>query len=219
MTRGRFITLEGGEGAGKSTAMNALEQMLQQRQVPYTTTREPGGTELGEELRGLLLHPRCTAVDPMAELLMIFAARAQHVAQVIRPALEAGQWVLCDRFTAASFAYQGMGRGMGREPVAALEELVQGSLRPDLTLLLDVPVQVGLERARGRGDLDRFESEDLAFFERVRSAYLEQAQRDPGRFVIIDAQQPLERVHGELVAALAALLGSAAQAAAPGAGR
>lgn len=196
--RGLFITVEGGEGAGKSTAMAFLEPALREAGVDLLCTREPGGTGLGERLRDILLTPADTAIDPMAELLMIFAARSQHLRERVVPALQRGQWVLCDRFTDASFAYQGAGRGLGEAAVAALEDLVQGELRPDLTLLLDAPVEVGLERARGRGTLDRFEQEDLAFFERVRSAYLSRAARSSGRYRVIDASADLPEVERSL---------------------
>jgi dTMP kinase len=204
--RGFFITVEGGEGAGKSTAMAFLERALSDADVDLVCTREPGGTELGERLREVLLTPGSMAIDPVAELLMIFAARAQHLHERVIPALQRGQWVLCDRFTDASFAYQGAGRGLGATTVAVLEDLVQGELRPDLTLLLDAPVEVGLERARGRGALDRFEQEDLAFFERVRTAYLARAARGSGRYRIINAAAELACVQRELGALVAELI-------------
>lgn len=204
--RGFFITVEGGEGAGKSTAMEFLETALRDGGVDLLCTREPGGTELGERLREVLLTPGSMAIDPMAELLMIFAARAQHLQERVLPALQRGQWVLCDRFTDASFAYQGAGRGLGTAAVAALEDLVQGELRPDLTLLLDAPVEVGLERARGRGALDRFEQQDLAFFERVRAAYLSRAARSSGRYRIINAAAELADVQRDLAALVAELI-------------
>lgn len=198
--RGLFITIEGGEGAGKSTAAARLEDRLRRAGTPLLRTREPGGTALGEALRALLLDPS-TEVAAMAELLLIFAARAQHLAQLIEPALATGTWVLCDRFTDATYAYQGGGRQLGASPVTALESLVQRELRPDLTLLLDVPVELGLTRARGRGALDRFEREDLAFFRRVRDAYLRRAARGSGRYRVIDASRP----QGEVDAAIDAL--------------
>jgi dTMP kinase len=196
--RGLFITVEGCEGVGKSTAMAQLEKALRAGGVNVLCTREPGGTRLGERLREILLTADDEPLAPMAELLLMFAARAQHIEQVIRPALSRGSWVLCDRFTDATFAYQGAGRGLGEPAVAALEDLVQGKLRPDLTVLLDAPVAVGLERARGRGALDRFEREDLVFFERVRAAYLQRAERAGGRYHVIDASQELEVVAGKL---------------------
>lgn len=198
--RGLFISVEGVEGVGKTTAMDYLEHALAAAEVSVCRTREPGGTELGERLRDLLLQDSGHAVDRMAELLMMFAARAQHLVEVIRPALARGEWVLCDRFTDASFAYQGAGRGLGESTVATLEELVQGELRPDLTVLLDAPVALGLERARGRGALDRFEREDLAFFERVRAHYLYRAARSSGRYHVIDASRDLADVQTALAA-------------------
>ena len=199
--RGRFLTVEGTEGVGKTTNIAFIKAWLEQQGIDYITTREPGGTPLAEQLRELLLQPRQEPVDETAELLMIFAARAQHLAQVIEPALAAGRWVLCDRFTDATYAYQGGGRQMDTTVIATLEQLVQGALRPDAVLLLDIPVQQGLERARGRGELDRFEQEDLAFFERVRQAYLERALSD-SRYRIVDAGQPLEQVQADLAAQL-----------------
>ncbi len=204
--RGLFITLEGGEGAGKSTAMSFLESHLEEAGIDLLCTREPGGTRLGETLRATLLTADETPIDATAELLMIFAARAQHLQELIRPALEAGQWVLCDRFTDATYAYQGRGRGLGDAPVAILEDLVQQDLRPDVTVLLDVPADVGLARARGRGVLDRFEQEDMAFFARVRDAYLSRARRGGGRYRVIDASADLDAVQDALQATVDALL-------------
>ena len=169
---GLFITVEGSEGAGKTTALDYLEDALRREGIELFRTREPGGTHLGERLREILLDPDGEAITPLAELLMIFAARAQHLEHHVLPALERGQWVLCDRFTDATYAYQGAGRQLGTSSVAQLEDLVQGDFRPDITLLMDLPVEVGLARARERGEFDRFEREQLDFFERVRSAYL-----------------------------------------------
>ena len=197
--RGLFITVEGGEGVGKSTGIAFLEKTLQAHGVELLVTREPGGSKLGEELRSLLLAVDDEPLDPTAELLLMFAARAQHISGRIEPALAAGKWVLCDRFTDATYAYQCGGRGIDRGAVSALENLVQGTLRPDCTLLLDAPVSIGLARARMRGDLDRFELEELAFFERVRATYLELAAGSSGRFRIIDAGQPLEQVQEQLL--------------------
>ena len=197
--RGLFITVEGGEGVGKSTGIAFLEKTLQAHGVELLVTREPGGSKLGEELRRLLLTVDDEPLDPTAELLLMFAARAQHISGRIEPALAAGKWVLCDRFTDATYAYQCGGRGIDRGAVSALENLVQGTLRPDCTLLLDAPVSIGLARARMRGDLDRFELEELAFFERVRATYLELAAGSSGRFRIIDAGQPLEQVQEQLL--------------------
>ena len=189
--RGLFINMEGGEGVGKSTNLGFLENFLRGNGVDVVITREPGGTRLGEDIRDLLLQLREEPVNPTAELLLIFAARAQHIAELIEPALAAGKWVLSDRFTDATYAYQCGGRGVKKETVAQLEALVQGALRPDFTLLLDAPVSVGMRRAQKRGDLDRFEQETLAFFERVRSAYLQQAEVHGDRYRIIDASQSL----------------------------
>jgi dTMP kinase len=197
--RGLFITVEGGEGVGKSTNMAFLETHLTERGVELEVTREPGGTQLGEDIRKLLLAPRGEAVDPMSELLMIFAARAQHIRERIEPALAAGRWVLCDRFTDATYAYQSGGRGLDAGAVRALEQLVQGSLRPDYTLLLDAPVETGMQRALDRGQLDRFEQEQLDFFERVRRTYLQLAEQSSGRFHVIDASRPLELVQEHLL--------------------
>ncbi len=203
--RGRFITLEGIEGAGKSTLIPAIAAFLEARGISVETTREPGGTPLGEEVRRLLLAHRAMGGD--AELLLMFAARAEHLQKRILPALEEGRWVVSDRFTEASYAYQGGGRGIPWERIEALEDWVQGDFRPDLTLLLDVPVPLGLSRARARSEPDRFEREKVAFFERVREAYLELARRFPERIRIIDASLSLEAVRREALRALEAFLG------------
>jgi dTMP kinase len=197
--RGLFITVEGGEGVGKSTNIAYLEKQLAGQGVELLVTREPGGSSLGERVRQLLLAVEDEAIEPMAELLLVFAARAQHISTRIEPALAAGKWVLCDRFTDATYAYQCGGRGIDRGAVNALEQLVQGELRPDCTLLLDAPVSTGMARAQGRGELDRFEREELAFFERVRATYLELAETSSGRYRIIDASQPLETVQQQLL--------------------
>ncbi|HEX4880829.1 MAG TPA: dTMP kinase [Porticoccaceae bacterium] len=198
----RFITLEGGEGAGKSTSLAVIAGFLEARGIAHLVTREPGGTALGEAVRALLLGEAEQGVDPLAELLLIFAARAQHLAQVIRPALATGVWVVCDRFTDASYAYQGAGRQLGDAPVAALEQLVHGELHPDLTLILDLDPRVGLARIGGRGPLDRFEREQLAFFERVRVEYRQRATADPGRCRLIDAERAPEQVGQAVIAQL-----------------
>ncbi len=192
--RGKFITLEGIEGAGKSTQLAVARACLEGQGIPVVTTREPGGSSVAERMRGLLLDRANRGMAPDAELLLMFAARAEHLNKTIHPALEQGIWVLCDRFTDATFAYQGAGRGVPRERVQLLETLVQGPLRPDLTLLFDLPVTVGLERAGRRSAADRFESETVHFFERVRSAYLSRAEKDPGRIRVIDAAAPPELV-------------------------
>lgn len=199
---GRFITVEGIEGVGKSTQMEFLRAQLEAAGREVTVTREPGGTALGEELRALLLGHRHDGMADDTELLLMFAARAEHLARVIRPALAAGRWVLCDRFTDATYAYQGGGRGLPRERIARLEEWVQGGLRPDLTLLLDCPVAVGLARAGRRGGADRFEKEQAVFFERVRHAYLELAREHPARFRVIDAAAAVAEVQRQIAAVL-----------------
>lgn len=204
--RGKFITLEGGEGVGKSTNLKFVTDWLTERGIPFVQTREPGGTPLAEELRELLLSKREEPVDPTAELLMVFAARAQHLAEVIVPALERGDWVICDRFTDATYAYQGGGRGLDRALIAQLEETVQGDLRPDRVLLLDLDPAIGLQRAASTGAADRFESEQQSFFRRVRSAYRERAESAPDRFAVIDAGKSLEQVQQQLASELERLV-------------
>jgi len=204
VSRGRLITVEGIEGAGKSTHLPYLRGAIEARGQEVVLTREPGGTEVGEAVRGVLLGLREEPMAADAEVLLMFAARAQHLARVIVPALEGGAWVLCDRFTDATYAYQGGGRGVPEARIQALEQWVQADLRPDLTLLLDVPVSVGLARARMRGEGDRFEQEQGAFFERVRLAYLERARREPERFRVVSAAGEPRAVRGRLLEALAA---------------
>jgi len=189
--RGRFITLEGIEGAGKSTHVSGLAALLHDRGTPFVTTREPGGAPIAERIRALLLDPGNAGMDATAELLLMFAARSEHLAKTIRPALDGGTWVVCDRFTDATYAYQGGGRGLDANRIGILETLVQGDLRPDLTLLLDLTPELGLSRARGRGDADRFESETLRFFAAARSVYLERARARPERYRLIDATPPV----------------------------
>jgi dTMP kinase len=198
-SRGLFITVEGGEGVGKSTNMAFLEDYLTDHGVDLVVSREPGGTRLGEDIRQLLLQVRDENVCATAELLLIFAARSQHIREVIEPALAAGKWVLCDRFTDATYAYQSGGRGMPAAAVRGLEKLVQGELRPDYTLLLDAPVSIGMARAQGRGELDRFEREQVEFFERVRATYLQLARESSGRYRVIDARVPLAEVQQQLL--------------------
>jgi dTMP kinase len=192
--RGHFITLEGGEGVGKTTNLDLVRGLLEAAGLEVELTREPGGTPLAERVRALIVSPAGERIPPMAELLLIFAARAIHLEGRIMPALAAGRWVLCDRFTDASYAYQGSGRGLGDAPVQWLEQQVQGSLRPDLTLLLDMDPEIGLARAGARGAADRFEQERLDFFRRVRDGYLGRAAAEPGRFRVVDASKPLEQV-------------------------
>jgi len=203
---GLFITLEGPEGAGKSTNREYLAEHLRAHGLDVVLTREPGGTPLAERIRELLLAPSDETMDADTELLLVFAARAQHLAQVIRPALARGAIVLCDRFTDATYAYQGGGRGLSVERIATLETFVQGDLRPDLTLVFDLPVEVGLSRAAARGRLDRFEQEGQAFFQAVRQAYLARAAADPARYHLVDAAQPLAQVQQALDALLPRLL-------------
>lgn len=195
---GRFVTLEGIEGVGKSTQCAVVAEELRALGQTVVLTREPGGTALGEGIRALLLDKSLPAMSSMAELLLIFAARAEHLEKVIRPALAAGKWVVCDRFTDATYAYQGGGRGLSVSAIEILESLVQGVLRPDLTLLLDAPVEIALGRVRTRGDSDRFESERADFFGRIREAYLHRARTEAGRFRVVDATPRVELVSDAL---------------------
>jgi len=203
---GLFITLEGPEGAGKSTNRDFLAERLRSHGIDVVLTREPGGTPLAERIRELLLAPSDETMAADTELLLMFAARAQHIAGVIRPALARGQVVLCDRFTDATYAYQGGGRGLPVERIAQLEAFVQGELRPDLTLVFDLPVDVGLSRAAARGRLDRFEQEDRGFFEAVRQTYLQRAAAAPQRYHVLDAAASLVSVQEALEALLPELL-------------
>lgn len=204
--RGRLITVEGIEGSGKSSQISLMRRYLEAQGKPVLTTREPGGTPLAESIRGLLVDPHHRGMVPDTELLLVFAARAEHLSTVIAPALERGLWVVCDRFTDATYAYQGGGRGIARARIAALEQWVQGDLRPDLVIVLDAPVGVGLQRIADRSDRDRFEREDATFFERVREVYLARARADPDRYRLIDTQRPLAEVSEQVVAALRSLL-------------
>ena len=192
--RGLFLSLEGTEGAGKSSNLAFIKDFLDARHKNVVLTREPGGTPFAEEIRELLLAPREEVVCENTELLLIFAARAQHFQNLILPTLEQGKWVVSDRFTDASFAYQGGGRRMSLQTIQQLEHLVQGDLRPDLVILLDLPVELGMQRAAKRGALDRFEQEDLEFFARVREAYLARAEQNPERYAVVDASQSLSSV-------------------------
>ncbi|MBI1732059.1 MAG: dTMP kinase [Gammaproteobacteria bacterium] len=198
--KGFFVTFEGIEGVGKSTQIELIAQALMGDGRLVVKTREPGGTPAGEAIREILLHRDSIPIDNDTELLLIFASRAQHLAQVVRPALAAGRIVLCDRFTDATYAYQGGGRGVLHSRIAALEAYVQDGLRPDLTLLLDAPVAVGMERARTRRDIaDRFEREHAEFFERVRTAYLEIARADSDRVVLLDGRGAAESIHEQVL--------------------
>ncbi len=192
--RGLFITIEGIEGAGKSTNIEVLVETLRSAGRKVTVTREPGGTPLAEDIRDLLVRPGDEPVPEIAELLLVFAARSLNVNNVIIPALEAGTWVVCDRFTDSSRAYQGGGRGIPMETIDRLADWVHGDLHPDLTLLLDAPVEIGLQRAGRRGAPDRFEEERHDFFQRVRECYLQLAAAAPERFVVLDTGQPLAAV-------------------------
>ncbi|OJT00747.1 dTMP kinase [Marinobacter nauticus] len=204
--RGRFITFEGTEGVGKSTQLENAANTLKDLGIDVIVTREPGGTPMAENIRELLLSPREEPVHETTELLLMFAARAQHLHNRILPALDKGQWVLCDRFTDATFAYQGGGRGVPAERIALLETLVQGEVRPDHVILLDAPVETGMARAKKRGELDRFEQETLAFFQRIRDTYLARATAMPGNYHVVNAALPLEQVSASVSALLAALV-------------
>jgi dTMP kinase len=200
--KGRFITVEGGDGAGKSTNLSFIHQYLLDAAKDVVLTREPGGTPLGEQIRSLLLDHKQAPMCDEAELLLMFAARAQHINEVIRPALDVGKWVLSDRFTDATYAYQGGGRGISGARIGVIEDWVQGPLRPDLTILLDIPVELGLVRAGNRSSPDRFELEQKVFFERVRQAYLDIARQNPKRVKVVDASQSLNDVQQSIKAVL-----------------
>jgi len=207
---GKFITIEGGEGVGKSTQIASLREWLASRGIEVILTREPGGTPRAEQIRKLLLEPTAEGMPAATELLLMFAARSTHIENLIRPALARGAWVVCDRFTDATYAYQGAGRGVDVAQIATLEQLVQGTLRPDLTLLLDAPVDVAQARARSRnaasGVTDRFEREQRDFFERVRQGYLGRARLQPERFAVIDAAGDLDAVAAGIKAVVEARL-------------
>ena len=203
----RFITLEGIEGAGKSTQLEVVRACLEERGISVMTSREPGGTPIAERIRSVLLDPESQGIAADTELLLMFAARAEHLAQSILPALRRGTWVVCDRFTDATYAYQGGGRGIDTDRIAVLEKYVQGSLRPDLTILLDLDVSAGLARAGRRSAPDRFESETIRFFEGVRQAYLERAARYPERIRVIDARGNALAVGDQVRATVESLVG------------
>lgn len=208
-SQGIFITLEGSEGVGKSTNLAFIEQWLTEQGHQPIVTREPGGTPMAEEVRELLLAPREENVSEKAELLLMFAARAQHLDSKIKPALAQGRCVVSDRFTDATYAYQGYARGVNLDWIGQLETLVQEDLRPDLTILLDVSIEVAMQRVSMRGEMDRFEREKAEFFEKVRQGYLARAAAEPERFAVIDAGQPLESVKADIAAALDAFFSSA----------
>lgn len=206
MNPGKFITLEGTEGVGKTTNLIHVRNWLERQGIDVVVSREPGGTPLAEEIREVLLAQRNEAFDAVAELLLIFSARAQHLSGVIRPALERGAWVLCDRFTDATYAYQGAGRGLDKATILQLEAMVQQGLQPDLTIVLDIDVETGLQRASHRGVLDRFEREEVSFFERVRAGYRERVVAAPERYALVDAGNPLEDVQRQIDQVLERLL-------------
>ncbi|MDR1057803.1 MAG: dTMP kinase [Coxiellaceae bacterium] len=198
MRRGYFITLEGIEGAGKSTATQCLAAYLHKIKVDFIVTREPGGTEIAEQIRRVILNHYQETMHPDTELLLYFAGRAQHFNQVIVPALKRGQWVICDRFTDATYAYQGGGRGLSPARIAVLEQWVQGNIHPDYTLLFDVPVNIGLSRIKKNRLLDRIEKEEECFFAKVRNCYLERAHKESNRFYIINADKTFPEVSQQI---------------------
>ncbi|MFQ5982508.1 MAG: dTMP kinase [Woeseiaceae bacterium] len=202
MARGRFITVEGIEGVGKSTNIEFLAGLIEQKGLTVLCTREPGGTPAAERIRDLLLEHGEEPMPDIAELLLFFASRSLHISNAIRPALDAGQWVVCDRFTDASRAYQGRGRGLNKDVIGALAEWVQGDLQPDLTILLDAPAEVGMDRAGRRRAANRLDVEKADFYTRVREGYLALAESEPERFAVIDASQPLDRVQAAIRAAV-----------------
>lgn len=204
--RGKFITFEGGEGVGKTTNLTFLKDYLVQHRIPVAVSREPGGTQLAEKIRGLLLAKHEEDITEQTELLLMFAARSQHIRHVIEPALAQGTWVLCDRFTDATYAYQGAGRNLGAQSIKWMEHFVQNGLTPDLTILLDAPAETGLKRARQRAKLDRIEDETLSFFCRVRRGYLLQAELEPERIKIIKADQPLIDVRNDIISLIKPLI-------------
>ncbi len=197
-SKGLFITLEGSEGVGKTSNLEYIKSLLNDAGIDYIVTREPGGTPMGETLRNMLLGDEFKGMSDDTELMLMFAARAEHVAQVIKPAIERGQWVLCDRFTDATYAYQGGGRQLDMSRIEGLENWVLGDLRPDLTLLLDAPIEIGRERAGKRSVPDRFEQERDEFFNRVRNTYLDRAKAEPDRIKVIDASGDLDSVQSQV---------------------
>lgn len=197
-----FITFEGGEGSGKTSVIALLKKQLRAHRIPYVATKEPGGTEIGDSIREVLLNPEFTAFDPMSELLLYLASRKQHLEELIKPMLEEGRIVICDRYEDSSVAYQGHARGLGMERIKSLSRAAGIDLPPDLTFLLDIPPEIGLERAMGRSfdEITRFENERMRFHSMVRQGYAKLAEQEPDRFVVIDSEQPLETVAGEVIA-------------------
>ncbi len=198
MTRGKLITIEGQDGAGKSTNIDVVKNVLSEQNLGFVHSREPGGTPFGESVRELLLNSGDETIGDTAELLMMFAARAQHIETIIEPALAVGKWVLCDRFTDATYAYQGGGRGISMRVIESLEQNVQGDLRPDLTILLDLPVELGESRAGKRSEPDRFELQMVEFKQRVRDCYLQRAIDEPQRIKVVDASHSIEQVKASI---------------------
>lgn len=206
--RGCFVTVEGIEGVGKTTNLNLLSELIKSKGHQLIQTREPGGTDIAEEIRYLLLRDDLPSMHEDTELLLMFAARCEHLRKKIQPALGDGTWVLCDRFTDATYAYQGGGRGVSQERIAVLETWVQDELRPDCCIVLDAPVELALSRAKARSDLDRFEQEDIEFFERVRAVYLARAKADPEHYLVIDASQDLLAVREQITDAFSVWMGA-----------
>lgn len=204
MSKGRFISLEGGEGSGKSTAISFIEEWLVTQNIDYIATREPGGTELAEEIRALFLKHRSEKVHNLTELLLVFASRVQHIKEKIKPALDQGMWVICDRFVDSSYVYQGVARGGDIQQIDTLTNWALQDYQPDLTLLLDVPVAIGLERVQQRNKSDRLDAESIAFHEMVRSAFLDRAKKST-HYQVIDASQPVNQVNQVIQASLSQL--------------
>lgn len=203
---GKFITIEGSEGVGKSTNIEFISKYLKSRDITTLETREPGGTKIAEEIRQLLLTTKGETVPEIAELLLFFAARSFHVENLIKPAINQGHYVICDRFSDATVAYQGYGRGFNIEDINTIASWVHEKMQPDLTILLDAPAEIGMQRAKQRGTMDRMESEDISFYERVRNGYLTLASEHKERFVVIDASQALKSVQTEIAFHLDVLL-------------
>ncbi|WP_067219686.1 dTMP kinase [Marinomonas gallaica] len=202
----QFISLEGGEGAGKSSAIQCIEAWLTEHEIPYVLTREPGGTPMAEEIRELVLSARDEQVAPNTELLLVFASRVQHLNEKIQPALAQGKWVISDRFVDSSYVYQGVARGINESVIDNLVDTFLKNQLPNKTLLLDVPVELGLQRVQSRGESNRLDGESLAFHQKVRDGFLHRASQDPERFVVVDASQSIASVEAQIVAQLNALL-------------